>query len=885
MNNTLILTKLFPPTIGVKAVCRDRLIHMLDEGLESGKKMTLVSAPAGYGKTTLVVEWLKQSNRPYGWVSVDARDNDPVRLFKYLFAAIEKAMGKTDKDKATSEDIEKLPIDGIITVLINMITLANKPFTLVLDDYHNITLPIVNKAVEKLLDCQPPQLHLVFITREDPPIGISRLRVRNQLNEVRVNDLKFDQQEAGCLLYDRTGIRLEPNVAGLLMERTEGWAAALHLAAILIKGCRDEQVDGFVKGFRGSNQYVIDYLVDEVINGLDEDIREFLYVTSDMDRFCPSLCDYLTGYDESKRIIKALEQANMFIIPLDYEGVWYRFHHLFADSLCTFVKKEAQKSYHRRASLWFKEQCLYEESAAHALKAGDFNFAMELIKSVSGEMFRSGQIVTLSKWLELIPEELILDDGDIIVLKTCILFLMGRADQTLEYMEILERSPGTAVSRVNQGRLMCLKAAILNLQGDKQASSLAREALSLLGDEDPEVRIGTLELLGGIQLQEGDTASAALTYKEAYELGITRCKSFLTVICLARLSYSLGLMGKRHEALKLCNGYLERLNTKNTCDLFIEGIARIAIGYLHYEGFLLEEAEENLSRWVELSAAVSNEWVIRGKLLQAQIKLYKGDADAARNLAANIRSDLGKSRHPNLDSEAACLEAEINLKTCNFDAVQEWIEGCSLSICRIPSPNEEEAYLIYARYLFETGCIQDAMVMLNNLEKSAYSGERAGILIGVFLLQALGHKLSGNSAKAVEHASKALEIANEEGCFRLFITTGAGVLDIIRRLNSIYPVFVAKLNDLYIKYGISSPNHMEETHPVEPVSDTLPEHLSEREKEILSLIASGLTNSQIAKKLYISVNTAQWHIANIYGKLGVNNRIQAITMAKQLNII
>ncbi|MGD8793817.1 MAG: hypothetical protein PVF47_14795, partial [Anaerolineae bacterium] len=420
----LLATKLHIPPIRPELVSRPRLIARLDTGPD--RKVALVSAPAGFGKTTLVAEWLAGQARPFAWLSLDEGDNDPVRFVTYLIAALQRV------DEGLGQGVQTLlgapqlpPVEGVVTPLVNDLAATPEPLVLVLDDYHTIDTEWVHRAVEFLLTHQPPQLHLVLVTRQDPPLPLPRLRVRGQMIEVTEEDLRFTGEEAHDFLARALGAGLDGEIVAALEARTEGWVAGLQLAALSMRSRPEAQIAEFVRLFRGSHRHVIDYLAEEVLAQQPVEVRDFLRQTSILERFTAPLCDALTGRDDSRALLRRLDEANLFLVPLDDRRQWYRYHHLFADFLRTELDPQHEAALHGKASRWLVEQGLLPEAVKHALASGDVARAARVIRLASAEAFRAASFVMLQGWLDALSDEVVRADGELAVFQGFMLFFAG----------------------------------------------------------------------------------------------------------------------------------------------------------------------------------------------------------------------------------------------------------------------------------------------------------------------------------------------------------------------------------------------------------------------------------------------------------------------------
>jgi len=448
----LLKTKLYAPRPHPAPVLRPHLLVRLDDGLRLGRRLTLVAAPAGYGKTTLATQWLRQAGRPFAWLSLDEGDNDPIRFVTYLAAAVSsvagEGAGRSLRDLATNPPLP--PGETLAALVINDLVDAPAPFTLVLDDYHTINTDLIHQLVQTLVEHGPPAFHLVLATRVDPPLPLSRWRARGQLTELRASDIQFSQAETGQFLNECMQLSLEHDLVEALQNRTEGWPAGLQLAALSLQGRSRAGATAFIQAFRGSHRHIIDYLMDEVLGQQDEPVRRFLCRTAVLDRLCAPLCDALTGRTNSKALLARLEQANLFLVPLDEERHWYRYHHLFADVLQTELTVDEARELHLAAARWHAEHGTLSDAVRHGLASGDGAEAARLVGLAAAEALHGGQAGTLLAWIDRLPAPTLQASPELLVYRAWAFFMAGRLTEAAAAAEAGGRHPrrqGSAVDR------------------------------------------------------------------------------------------------------------------------------------------------------------------------------------------------------------------------------------------------------------------------------------------------------------------------------------------------------------------------------------------------------------------------------------------------------
>ncbi len=873
----LLTTKLYIPPVRPELVSRPRLIKQLNAGLD--RKLTLVSAPAGFGKTTLVADWLDQVECPCTWLSLDEGDNDPVRFMTYFVAALQKVDEGMGQAAQSLLGAPQLPaIESLVTLLINDIAAAPQPFVLVLDDYHAIHAESIHQAVEFLIEHQPPQVRLVVVTRQDPPLSLPRLRVRSQVVEVSEADLRFTADEAGDFLHQALGLHLDPKIITTLEARTEGWIAGLQLAALSVRGRSAERIAEFVELFSGSHRHVIDYLAEEVLAQQSNEVRDFLCQTSILDRLTAPLCDAVTGRSDSKEVLRQLDVANLFLMPLDDQRQWYRYHHLFADFLRTELDADTQALLHSKASRWLVAQGLLPEAVKHALASGDVNEAARVIAVAAGEAFRFGSFATLEGWLNALPDEVVRSNSELAAYQGHLLFFIGRTSQAGTYADAAERSLPSDATPSSRGWLLSLKAHLAFCAYDLDATvQFCREALACLDPSDAVVRNLLSNLLGQVLEAKGDVVAAMDVYREAVrsEGGVGNEVGALVV--LTNLIFALNELGRRREAAAICQRAIEGGASQTGRALSIADGIYLAWSLLSYEANELEQAREQVMHALELSERANiSDGISWGWFILARLHLAQGELGAARQVAQEGRQYLaGLDVYGGKVQWFAAVEAQANLLEGDVAAAARWAQSAGFSPVDIPHHWDEFPYFAYARLLLAQNRLGDAQQLLDTMERAASTGERRRKLITVYLLQAVVHLAAGHTEKAVARVEQALELAATEGYLRAFLDEGPAIVNLLPRVRHLAPDFVSR---------VLAASGEDAGRPT-PRTQALVEPLSERELEILRLIAAGRSNPEIAELLYLSLNTVKWHAKNLYGKLQVGNRVEAAARADELGLL
>ncbi len=892
MEPVLLSTKLFIPPPRKNQVMRSRLTEKQAGALTHS--LTLVSAPAGYGKTTLVSSWLSETRLPAAWLSLDDEDNDPIRFLQYLLAALQKIVPSVGP--AMLDLVQGRQPDAFLRWMVHLINaLADQPAAvfLVLDDVQVIQSAIVLDMLGYLFGHAPPPLHVILLSRSDPPLPLSQLRARGQLLEIRAEDLCFTPDEISQFLQTCLGLRLTDAEIGAIEERTEGWVASLQLVGLSLQGCKD--VPAFLESFSGSHAYVMDYLAEEVLARQGEAVREFLLQTSILDRLCGPLCEALSEQPiDGQALLEDLERQNLFVIPLDGERRWYRYHHLFRDVLNRRLKttlREKVADLHCRASTWFEANHFFREAIQHAGLAGDLDNNIRLVDRYGCELLMSGETVTLAKWLEAI-EPHAQSRPWLAVQKAWVLLLTGRLDQAGPVIQAggalaAELEPGD--NRLTlQGALAAARAQIEIFRGDTaRASEYARAALDVLPNRDDfscSLSSVATSVLGDAGWLSGDLEGARQAYTEALRIGHGANNPHMVILAssnLADLLYEQGQLGAAAAS------YAETLHSAIRADgqdspsavrLYL-GLARV-----NYEWNKLVEAAQHVERCIHLSEQWGDaDLTCLGTMLAARLALAQSHPELAQAAAVKAHGLMNENtfsprRNLQLLSELACLEQALG----HVEQAARFLRECGTVPAGSTSDPQavypmETAWLAALRVFLAEEKFQNALELARHLCSAADTAGRKGRMIELLVLQALAHQGLDDRPHAMQALEQALELARPEGYVRTFLDEGAPLGRLLlqaraQRIGNGYPAVLLSATG-------ASPS------PEQPPVQSLVEPLSLREIEVLKLIASGCSNQDIAGELVISEKTVKRHISNIYGKLGVKNRTQAVALGREQKLL
>ncbi len=878
----ILTTKLSIPRVRSNIVPRRRLSQRLSKTILNHIPLTLVSAPAGYGKTTMVIEGLNSLGQPYLWLSLDKNDNEPNRFFSYLITALQTVVNEIGYSISSLIGIGQLPPpETLMSYLVNELVNLTVPVTLVLDDYHQISNQYIHQAIQFLIGQQPPKFSLVIITREDPPFPLSNWRVRNLLYEFRADDLRFIGNEVGEFFGATMGVKLNSQQLSALESRTEGWVAGLQLAGLSMKGSKPEQAAEFIETFRGNHHFILDYLGSEVLHHLDPELKEFICRVAVLERFSASLCNAITGRNDSQTFLNELEQNNLFLIPLDGQREWYRFHHLFADFLSTELTRPTNLDIHRRAAEWLQENGYMEEAIRYNLMGEDWDKAAELILATADQSVLKGAIATLLGWVNSLPPTMVESRTELIVYKAWSLFITGKAPEAQDCAYMLEgQGLLEKLNPVNRGRLLSLQAWLAGFQGSLEIERLAREGLKLIPESDTLFTIITLVPLAKALLAKGAANEATRTYSKAYQIGRqTLGHSLPTITAAINLAFSLHEQGRRREAVSVCEEVLERYVDKHGRPLPIAEMAYIPLSSLYYESNKLSQAREYAFKAMDISRKLLAEQIMGGDAERtiALVQYASGETEAALETlreARQLTAEIGFSEVVKMYTRT---EIELLLRRGETALGRQWAEFWKLTPEIRPEPRLIPTLCTYTRLLIAEERLQEAANLLVNLEKAVSDELQYWVMI-VHILQAIVLSALGNENKALSHLKKSLILAAPERYSRIFIDTGPRLLGILPSVRKVAPDLVDE-----ILAAVRNPVGEKVNNGLG--SETLIEQLSERELEILSLVAEGRSNQEIAAQLFITVGTTKWHLNNIYGKLGAGSRTQAVAEARRLFLL
>ena len=937
LTTSVLATKLHIPPFRPSSISRPLLLDALEKGLSS--KLTLISAPAGFGKTTILSEWAQKCEKPFAWFSVDERDNDPQRFFMHFITTIQGFAA--DIGIASLESLQAPqfpPLESFLTGLINEISGISIPFVLVLDDCHLISNRIVHEGLIFLVENIPPQLHMVISGRADPPWPMARLRAQGMMNEIRTSDLRFSSNEVAQFLHDVMALRLTSKDISALEARTEGWIAGLQMAALSMKGRRD--ISSFIRSFTGSHRFIMDYLVEEILEGQNATIQTFLLKTSILDQMTAGLCDAVVeeldvgdqGVEvdgqisvglqspiTSQQILEYLEHANLFLVPLDDERNWYRYHHLFSQLLQSRLKQvypDLVMDLHLRASRWFESVDMYDQAISHAFAAENTKRAADLVEQNAMTMITRSELGALSKWLDRLPEEILRSRPWLCTFHAWIKYWHGPRVEVEGWLKaaesaLQERSNGNgdldrdgvtgplSEDEKNHiaGQIAAIRAYGAIPEGDYGlVAQMAEKGLSLLPDGDFAQSVCAVAL-GAANRGKGDVAAALDAFEKAkgYALKRGNRQQALTAYCYYGEQQI--KQGALHDALHTFEEALKVAEMKRGKLIGSAGFPLVSMADLYREWNELDIAEELLSKSIDIGLHWGiADFVAMTYIVQSRLQLIRGDLQGVLNTIHNAdqlerRMKIDPWVHTPLDE----CRLRYWLTSGDLSAVKRWINESGLKIDGELSYFYDLHHLNLARVLIalgkeqrDIGYLEESAHLLIRILRAAEKAQWIHETIKALIMQSLAYDALGENQQAITTIKRALELAQPGDYVRVFLDEGPsmeGLLEQLRENEEVGDYAFQLLTSAELDEG---KREQREILPlasyVEP-SPELVEGLTEREMEVLRLLRSGMTSTEIAKELVIAVSTVRTHLKNLYGKLDVHSRMEAIQKAEELGLL
>ncbi len=954
-NIPLLATKLYIPPVRAEQVARPHLIKQLREGLN--RKLTLISAPAGFGKTTLLSQWIHRVSDSKGqrsrnavdgpaadsttrypefsWLSLDKGDNDPNTFWSYVLAALrtipslfEADVGGTLLAAIQSTGLATggapAPLERILTLLINQIAALreddrpDRRYVLVLDDYHTIVEKTIHKGLTFLLDHLPPQLHLVIASRTDPSLPLSRLRGRDQLNELNTTDLRFTPDEASTFLNQVMGLRLSAQDVADLESHTEGWIVGLQMAALSMQKVDRTRAADFVSAFTGSHRYVLDYLTDEVLFHQSQDTQTFLMRTAILDRLCGPLCNAVTGQENGQLMLERLDRANLFIIPLDNQRHWYRYHHLFADLLRERLARthpDLMPGLHRKASVWLEREELITEAMSHLLAIADYERAADLVEKHAPKMAQRGDLIILEGSLKAMPEDLV-RTRPILCLISAWITLPHSLELADEWTKRTKEAFAFTVPDSNiqdpayRAEFDLITAQVLEIQAQiaqhrgepiEKVMDLTLQLLDRVPETEASLRAGPFQTLGWCYANSGDDAAADRAFLQSKQLAEASGHHSLALQAVWPRVEIARRQGRMRDAAAICRDALkeivqplERLRqVVPPC-----GLVYIALGRILLERNQLEEAERDLTHGLELSEAFAPQHDARleAHIALAYLWLAQGNLDKLPDLNLLVQQNW-----PQSSGYLAAHQAQVWQRLAEHDPqylekAVRWARGCELEL----EANTWSIFssLVVARVRIaqhqttpsgkQKPDLSSVLAFLGRLEQLVQERGWNELLLETLIVTAITHHALGRDDLALAALERALRLAEPEGYIRIFLDEGLPMARLLYKAaqRGMMPEYTGSL---LAAFDAPPTERADATMglPTTKIRDTssIVEPLTSRETEVLQLIAEGLSNREIAQRLFITLSTVKRHNANIYDKLVVNNRTQAVSRARSLGLL
>jgi len=856
-------------------ILREDLIKQIENNLNFKTKIILLSAPAGYGKTTLISSWVEDINKNTAWFTIYEEDNEIISFMQGIIDAFRIVDDKLFK--STFDLLQLVNFSGnksVLAVFFEEIRTIDKNIILVLDNYHLIENNEVNNLLKKLISHLPDNITVVILTREDPQLNLNIYRLEGSIVELRINELKFNVSEIEDF-YNNLNIKLNDNDLRELANRTEGWISGLKLAGLKLLNEEENHIHNFINQFTGSNYYIMDYLMEEVLEDVDEELKDFLCKTSIVEKISPDLCNYLLGINDSFKKLKKIMKMNLFIYELDANKHWFRYHQLFKDLLSFHLDDKKKTELHRNASKWFYKNNLYKDAVEEAIKANDNKLAVKYIEGSISEYLEEGKINNLLELINKIPDNEIRDSIPIMIIKAWSLFVIGKKKDALYYIELIGKYDKD-IDDNNKGRLYTLTSLIPEINKAKDPTLMAKKSLELIDDKDYIFKINGWMSLGQIQASIGRLDESIKSFKKAYYLSRESQQSFLEIISLINLALKLNQKGKLQEAINFCDDSIERYTYSKHKVETLAKLIYIPKGIFLYQLGDYKIAKELLLQSIEVSEQFNLVHVAWMPKIYYALSLY---LNGENNKAKGVINDLIKyTKHYNLIPNlrwAESIKNELDITMGNIKLNDNLEEKIKKQLSLNNDYNYVRYLYNYIRLLLTNNKIDKALELLKENQEVIKNKDFVEI-IRYYLFLASAYYYKKDESNTIKHLKKVIELMGSEQYLSVFIRDGELFLPIIDKFKDLNFNLLNKA-EKQIKKQIKIDN--------EDANNELIEPLTERELEILKLVSQGMTNKSIADELYITIGTTKWHLSNIYSKLAVKSRTKATIKAKKFGII
>lgn len=905
----LLATKLFLPRARPDLVARPRLLAWLNQA--SQRQLILISAAPGFGKTTVLAQWLGQLSaslhqqngvtdrqssslslhpsalKRVAWFSLDENDNDPARFLTYMIAALQTLQpGLGESALWLLQTPKPTAIEIVLAELVNSLsTFSSGDFGLVLDDYHLITSEAVHKAITFLLDYLPPNMHLIITSRVDPPLPLARLRARGQLAELRAAELRFTPEEVTALLNRSVGLNLSRDEVAALEEQTEGWAAGLQLAALSIQASSD--ANSFIRAFSGSHRFVLDYLAEEVLRRQPENVQTFLLQTSILERLSGPLCDAVTGRNDSQQMLEKLEQANLFLVPLDEKRGWFRYHHIFAEFLRTRNNGDLT-GLHRQASQWLEEQGQIDEAIKHALVSIDYERAARLIEQVAQAMLMRGELTTLSRWLDSLPGEIMHLRPKLYIFKAWSQVINGQLSDAEQGLVEAERTLGTVGSEASQ--IAAIRSLVAAFHIDiPRLLELSGQAVKAMAEDNLFVRSVVAWSRAFPAMLNGETEAAIRAFSEAEKVARKAGNLLICVSSLCQMAELNISKGQLREAARMYREAIQFAQEYNPQQpRAATGMAYMGLSMVLIEWNELDEATRYANEGIEASKEWGELITVDGYVSLVRLKNIQNDLEGAMECLKKIEQLARQLDNPPIDDMITAHQARIWLRHGLLDKAIEWADKVNFD----PSVFFLHTWITpttLVRIRMAQGHLSEAERYLGYLRRRVESGQLNGHLIEVLTLESLVLQARGKTSEALARLEQTFTLAEPEGYIRIFVDEGRPMANLLKSFLQSAPHRTSGKLQRYagkLLAAIEAPSELSPTLASQAgTGDSSSPLLSERELKVLRLVGANLSNQAIARELMVEVSTIKTHLLHIYNKLQVHTRREAVEQARQLKLL
>lgn len=886
MFDEVLSTKIIVPMVRKNAVPRDRLFKKIDAGIHRDAQIVLVSAPAGFGKTTLIASYIRHSSKSSAWITLADEDND----IKSFFLSLIKAVGNIHPEQGDSllklmEPVFVTSAEILMKALIN--ELCSLPFQsiLVLDDFQFLTNRHIITSVEYLLNHCPPNLFVVINSRHPLPFSVARLRAQNKIVEIGENDLRFTGSEGERFLIHTMGLHLSKQQIAVLEHKTESWAVGLQLAALSIKMLPERDLDIYISEFSGKESFLAEYFFSEVTRNLADDVKQFLYKVSVLDLLCAPLCDAIVQRTDSAKILQTLDSENLFLTALDQTHRWYRFHSLFTEYLLTQISVEKQLELHRAAAVWFLENGYRKDAILHYLAAKDYEPASTLISEQLIVSLSSYELANVVMWLDQLPDSVVFQNGLLCSYKAYALLLSSGVEKAKYYLDACLQSP--TVDSLSSGRVAGIQSMIESEH--RQAIFLAQKAVRLIGTQDPYARVFALSALAHAQRNIGDLEQSNSALNDA----LLTCKEAGFQLPAYSISFDLAfnyfIHGDLQQAIAFCKDMLQSDSSEHENPIAM-GIMNIPLSVFYFEENAVSGAEKCALSGLEAAQQLGIDHIVgrEAEMTLAKVRFVQGDAATAISILTQSYSEEISGGLPNTALRIGATLADIHLKLNHLSFVEEWAKANCLSATDEISSTTDLPYLVYTKLLIMQSHTSDAALLLEKIESFSRNNQRNGRLVTILTWKTILLLQQDAFSEARASINEAILLAEHQKYLRSFISEGDLIVPALSLARDVSPAFVERLiaaihrearNASSLKSSVPPAMHYAELAACQF------DKLSESELRILRLVSEGMSNTQISSATHIGIGTVKWHLYNIFSKLNVKNRVQAVNAAKKSGIL